>query len=490
MKNFLLGAGILLILLVSIIAINTAQFKSRQFIMPPVDPVDIDLEAAATRFADALQFPTISGTDTSTHGAASFDSLHTYLERIFPGVHASLRREIIGTASLLYYWEGTAPELDPVVFMAHQDVVPVEPGTERAWDYPPFSGEIADGYIWGRGALDNKNGILATLEAVEHLLKEGYRPARTVILAYGHDEEIGGMRGAQDIVQKLQADGIAPWLVVDEGGVILADHPMPVEAPVALVGIAEKGYLSLALTVQSAGGHSSMPGRDTAIGTLSRALNRLTSSPFPARLEGVTGQFFDYLGPEMPILLRSVFANRWLFGPLLTRQLAADPGTDALLRTTTAPTMLSGSPKDNVLPSQAQAVVNFRILPGESVESVIQRVQHVIDDPRVEIAPANEVGKNPSPVSPTDGDGFVLLQKTIHEVFPETVVAPYLVVGGTDARHFTEIASNVYRFMPFYFREGDMARLHGTNERVLKEDYDDAIRFYRQLILNATAILE
>ncbi len=244
--------------------------------------------------------------------------------------------------------------------------------------------------------------------------------------------------------------------------------------------------MSLALTAASEGGHSSMPPRETAVGVLAMALHWLQADPFPPRLEGATAAMFDYAGPEMPFVQRMVFANRWLFGPLIISQLSATPSSDATLRTTTAPTMLAGSPKDNVLPSRAEAVVNFRILPGETGESVRTRVESVIDDPRIEVAFHGPL-RNPSTVSPAEGPAFTTLQQTIHGLFPEVVVAPYLVVGGTDARHYSAVSQNVYRFLPVRFHAGDLTRMHGLNERVRVDDYADAIRFYRQLILNASA---
>ena len=486
MKKVALGVGVLLALFIVVLAVNAVRFESKQLSVEPIDEVGIDVEGVSSRLASAIQFPTISGGDSSLVQWAPFDSLNAYLVQTFQQTHSVLSRDIKDTHALMYTWQGQNQELDPLVLMAHLDVVPIEPDTEDAWEHPPFEGHVDQEYVWGRGAIDNKNGVMATLEAVEMLIDEGYRPERSVILAYGHDEEVGGWKGAKSIAMQLLEEGVTPWLVVDEGGIVLEDHTIPVERPVALIGVAEKGYISLALTVESAGGHSSMPGQETAIGVLSTALYRLINDPFPARLRGVTGQLFDYLGPEMAWPFRTLFANRQLLEPLIIGQLAGDPSSDATLRTTTAPTMLKGSPKDNVLPSQAEAVVNFRILPGETIESVTERVREVIDDPRVNVAPANGYGTNPSAVSSTEGEGFLALRKTIHELFPDALVAPYLVVGGTDAKHFSPLSENVYRFSPLRFRDGDLARLHGTNERILKTDYAHSIRFYRQLILNAT----
>jgi len=486
MKKIFIAIGGVLFVLFAVVAINTAQFESKQLPVDAIAPHEVDLDAVSARLASAIQHPTVSNYDPSLVPTATFDSLHVFLEQSFPRVHAELQQESVNTYSLLYTWQGTDEALDPLVLMAHMDVVPVEPGTEGDWQQSPFEGFVDDEYIWGRGTLDNKNGVMGILEAVEMLIGEGFQTKRTVILAFGHDEEVGGRQGAKLIAKQFEEKRIEPWLLIDEGGIVLEAHSTPVEAPLALIGIAEKGYLSLALTVNAEGGHSSMPNQETAVGILSTALYRLINDPFPARLEGVTGTLFEYLGPEMSLLYRMLFANKWLVGPLLVNQLSADPSSAAVLRTTIAPTMLKGSPKDNVLPSQAQAVVNFRILPGETIESVTERVRSVVDDDRVLIEPANNSEQNPSPVSSIESEGFMILQQTIHELFPEALVAPYLVVGGTDAKHFSHLSSNVYRFSPVVFREGDLARVHGKNERILKEDYGNSIRFYRQVILNAT----
>ena len=368
--------------------------------------------------------------------------------------------------------------------MGHGDVVPVEPGTEGDWEHPPFAGRIADGYIWGRGAIDNKSGVLAILEAAERLLEEGYRPSRTIYLPFGMDEEVGGHSGAAKISKLLNSRGVELEYVLDEGGCVVSGV-LPIGAAVALVGIAEKGYVSLELSAKGEGGHSSMPPRRTAVGILSSAIARLQDNPFPGGLSGPTRELFAYLGPEMPFVPRMLFANTWLFGPLIERRLAASPSSDAMLRTTTAPTIFEGSIKDNVLPIRARAVVNFRIFPGETSESVAERVRSLIVDSRVRITQFGSVVLDPSPVSPTDSPGFKILERTIRQVFPDAVVAPYLVVGATDSRYYRGLTENVYRFLPLRLHQDDLSRMHGTNERVSIEGYADGLRFYRQLILNS-----
>jgi carboxypeptidase PM20D1 len=484
MKKVLLVLGLGFLILVAVLLVRTARFTSRQVHVEPAPAVALDADASAARLADALRHPTLSHLDPAQRNEAAFAALNDFLIRTFPRVHETLSREVAGECGVLYTWHGSDSGLKPILLMGHVDVVPVEPGTEEDWEHPPFAGEIADGYVWGRGAIDNKSTVLALLEAVEVMLGENFQPVRTVYLAFGQDEEVGGHSGAAAIVDLLDSRGVGLEYVLDEGAVVLADAA-PLNAPVALVGIAEKGYLSLALSVEVEGGHSSMPPRQTAVGILSSAVAKLQDNPFPGGLRGPTRQYLSCVGRELSFFPRMVFANTWLFGPLIERQLAASPSSDALLRTTTAPTMFEGSIKDNVLPGRARAVVNFRIYPGETVESVTDRVQSLIDDPRVQIEPFSGFIEDPSPVSPTGVPAFGILQRTIRQVFSDVVVAPFLTVVTTDSRHYHRLTENVYRFQPVRLLQEDLPRIHGTNERISIESYAAGIRFFRQLILNS-----
>jgi carboxypeptidase PM20D1 len=486
MKRALLTALALLLVLAGVLAavlvVRTAGMSSRQMAVAPAPALALDTLAAAERLAGAVRIPTVSHSDPALARTEEFAVLHAYLAAAFPQTHAVLQVERVAGYSLLFSWAGADPSLPPLQLMAHQDVVPVEPGTEVDWTYPPFAGVIADGHVWGRGTLDNKGGLVAILEAVETLLAEGFQPRRTVLLAFGHDEEVGGA-GAVAIAALLEQRRVRPGLVLDEGGLIAEGLVPGLDAPVALIGTAEKGYLSLELEVRGEGGHSSMPARQTAAGVLARAVARLDERPFPASLRGATRDMFDYLGPEMPFPQRLAFANTWLFAPLIQRQLAATTSTDAAIRTTIAPTMLEGSPKDNVLPSRAWGVVNFRILPGETALEVTERVRGRIGDPRVSVA-VHGTASEPSPVSPAGGPVFEALHRTIREIFPDAFVAPYLVLGATDARHFTRVSDHVYRFLPVRATGDDLARFHGSDERVSVRDHAVSIGFYRRLVRN------
>ncbi len=375
MKKALMVLGGALIALTVVLIARTATYHSRQVPVEPAPALALDSGAAAERLAGALRFATVSFGGSVGVDTMPFHGLQSYLEHAFPRAHASLTRERVGGLALLYRWAGSDTTLQPILLLAHQDVVPVEPGTESRWTEPPFAGRIAGGYVWGRGALDDKGNLVAVLEAVETLLEQGYRPRRTVYLGFGADEEVGGRRGAAQIAALLATRGVRPAFAVDEGGAIVRGLVPDAGRAVALVGIGEKGYLSVELTVHVAGGHSSMPPAETAVGMLSAAIDRLEHRPMPAAIRGPTAKMLDYLGPEMPFGTRLVLANRWLFGGPIAARLGATPAGNAMLRTTTAPTIFQAGVKDNVLPSAARAVVNFRLLPGDSSGLVLAHVR-------------------------------------------------------------------------------------------------------------------
>ena len=487
-KPLLLILGGFFFLLIIILLFNTFRFTGQPVVVYPVKDIKVDGAATAERLATAVRFKTISHQDSTEHDKGAYLALHAYLEQAFPRVHATLSKELVSELSLLFTWQGVRPELKPVVLMAHQDVVPVDPKSADAWSYPPFGGEVRDGYVWGRGTLDMKSGLLGILEAAEMLIDEGFQPERTVYFVFGHDEETGGDCGARQVARLLFEAGVAPAFVLDEGGLIVQDVIPGVAGPVALIGIAEKGYLSLELSVESPGGHSSRPPRQTAIGILSRSIVALEENSLPARFDGATAQLFQAVGPSMPLMERIVFANLWLFRPLVIRMLSADQKTDATIRTTTAATMIEGGAKENVLPTRAAAVVNFRLLPGDRVEDVIDHVDQTIDDSRVQVTVLKLQGKprGASPVSPTNTAGYRVLTRSIREGSQEEdlIVAPYLTTGGTDSKHLAELSENVYRFTGVKLGSGDLDRLHGINERISIKEYARLIRIYYHLLRN------
>src|SRR5256712_3980230 len=432
-----IGAAVLVLVLVltAVVLERTFTFRSRQPAAAPVAVEPLDTAALAQRLAGALRFRTVSCQDSTQFDAREFNGFQAYLRTTSPRWHAALKLEKVNGYGLLYEWTGSDPNLPPTILLAHQDVVPVEPGPESRWTEPPFEGRIAGGYVWGRGALDDKGSLVGILEAVEHLVAAEAKPRRTVYLAFGYDEEVGGWRGAARIAELLASRNVHPELVLDEGGALTTGLVTGISAPVAVIGIAEKGYVTVSLTAQAEGGHSSMPPDETAVGMLAAGITRLEHRQMPRAIRGPTAAMFDYLGPEMPFGPRLVMANRWLLGGILAGKFGATPQGNAMLRTTTAPTVLQAGIKENVLPSSARALVNFRILPGDSVASVLEHVRQAVRDSRISVQPLEETMTNPSGVASVDGEPFLLLARTIRQVVPGAVVTPWLVGGGTDPPH-------------------------------------------------------
>lgn len=473
--------------LVAVVAYNTVRFSrdaSSAPLVPSATPLALDKQAVADRLSSAIVKRTVSYENPGEVEPAEFTALHALLLQNFPKAHDTITRETVDTHSLLYTWNGSDPSLAPIVLMNHIDVVPIAPGTEGEWVHPPFSGAIADGFVWGRGTLDDKGGVVALMEAVETLITAGFTPKRTVLLAFGHDEEIGGAQGAVKIVELLQSRNVKPALVLDEGGSITQGILPGVQSPVALVGIAEKGYLTLELTVSDVGGHSSQPPAHTAIGILSAGITRLENNPMPARIDGPTLALFENTGPHMGLAERVVFSNLWLFRGVVLKQLAGMPSTNATIRTSTAVTIFNSGNKENVLPATARAVVNFRVLPGDSLDMVESHVRRVLADDRITIARMPHAQEASSTSDPQSAE-YALLASTIQQVCGrEVIVSPYLVLGATDSRHYQPICKNIFRFSPARLTADDLKRIHGTNERIAIDNYIEIVNFYAQLIRN------
>jgi carboxypeptidase PM20D1 len=491
MKSLLKFLGLLLLVLIVVVLARTILIPSKQISPLPYTPEGVDAQKISHDLSGAIPFQTISwGPEgTEQQGQATqeaFVGFHAYLEKTFPQVYAKLDHEVVGADNLLFTWKGSDPSLKPIVLLGHQDVVPIEEGTESKWVHPPFSGDIADGFIWGRGSLDDKMTVVGLLEAVAILLSKGFQPKRTVILAFGQDEEVGGLEGAEKIAQLLSSRGVHAAFVTDEGGFLSTGMLPGVSAPVAMIGTSEKGYLSLELSVETAGGHSSVPPRTSSIGILSEAIHKIETHPLPAHVHGPIGEFLEYGGDSASFPMRAVFKNMWLFGPVVQHILESSPDTNATLRTTAAVTIFRAGTKDNVMPSRASAIVNFRLLPGDTVASVTEHVRQVVDDPRVKLLHlAGEPPAEPSAPSRVDSPNFVLMQETLAQVYPGAVVAPFVFVAATDSKHYAPLTKDIYRFSPILMDAQDVARLHSTNERIGVNNFARSIDFYCQLIRNA-----
>lgn len=483
-KILLVLLGVVLTL-ITIILVNTLRLGNTQ--IEPGTPVEVDWDrdAMLERFSRAIQYKTISGDEGDMRDTTEFYAFLEFVEQEFPLVHERLEREMFNDLTPLYFWEGSEPSLNPILYMGHYDVVPIDSTDIEGWEYGPFSGAIADGHVWGRGTLDNKINVMSLLETMEYLLTVDFQPRRSFYVSFGHDEEIGGHEGARAISRYFQDNDITLHYVLDEGGVIVLDNPMLGEK-VAMIGIAEKGYLSLELTARTRGGHSSSPPKEMAIVKLSEAISKLNNNQFPAAVDGATEKMFESVANKLPFHLRMVYGNRWATERLMTRMMASDPSVAPMVRTTTAPTILRAGVKDNVLPNEARAVVNFRLLPGETFDSVKEHVTRVISDDDISISEYGPIQVPPSMVSPVSSPNYKKLQQAIMDQFQDLLVMPYLVSGATDSRYFTGITDQIYRFTPVEFSMADMGIIHGTGEKVSIDSYVGAIDFYVHLIQMST----
>ncbi|HEB88329.1 MAG TPA: M20/M25/M40 family metallo-hydrolase [Deltaproteobacteria bacterium] len=440
-------------------------------------------EEIAERLAGAIRFETVSPEDPAEFDPEPFVAFAAYLRDLYPRTHATLDLERINEHTLLFEWKGTNPDLAPALFMAHLDVVPVEGAAVEAWTHPPFAGEIVDGFVWGRGALDVKSGVIFWLEAIESLLAGGFTPERTIYLSLGHDEEIGGQHGAVAVAERFRSLGIHPAFLFDEGGLILDGHPLLPEATTALVITAEKSYYTVQLTAHGVSGHSSMPPKHTAIGKLARAIERVENHPMPAKIVRPLRDMLEAASPHVSLGRRFAFRNLWLTGGLVKKSFLEDQVSAPLVRTTFAVTLVSGGVKDNVIPERAQATINVRMLPGDTPEDVIEHLTRVIDDPEIEIE-GTTWGMAPEP-APVDGIAFPLASEAIRSVYPQAIVLPGLISGATDSRHFTGIVDEIIRFVPERVHVSQADGAHGRDERIAVEYLADSVAIATGMVRRA-----
>lgn len=479
----------ILIAFTAAIAALVAVTVGRTLLLPAAKsgaaPAAVDGDALAARqmaerLGQAIRFRTISWGGERAADAAAFEGLHAFLAQSYPAAHAALSRETVGL-SLVYRWPGSDASQKPVAFLAHMDVVPVEAGSESGWTHPPFDGAVADGKVWGRGAVDDKGSIIALFEAIERLAAAGFRPSRDVYVLLGHDEELSGRDGALRIAALMKERGVRFEWTLDEGSALVDGVVPGARRPMALIATAEKGYATLRFDATAPGGHSSAPGPETAVSRAAAAVRAVTDNPYPLKLDADTTAFLHALAPELPFAQRLALANLWLTGPLVSKNLARSPTVAAAMRSTTAATMIAGGTKENVLPQAATATVNYRIHPRDTVESVRLRAESLINDPMVKVSVAGFAG-DPSPRSSRDSAAFRAMAASTTAVFGGVPVAPSLVIAATDSRNYVDVADDLYRFSPFILEAEDLQRIHGTDERIDIVNLVRAAAWYEDLI--------
>lgn len=476
--RFLVGTGLALCVLLAVLLFNTVRYTADNIVSSDnPGTLAIDQAQVVDRLSQAVRFATVSD---QTDGNA-FDDFLDWMVQAFPRVHQQMSRTIVGGYTPVYIWSGRNADLPAVLLAAHYDVVPAQSETLAEWTYPPFQGEVADGFVWGRGTLDNKGPLVAMLSAAEYLLAEGFQPQRTIVFSFGHDEEVRGA-GATAAVEYLQSITLPVDWSLDEGSFVFNRVIPGLSKPVASINVAEKGVVTLDLIAGAQGGHSSMPPQQTAVGDLSKALTKLEKNPLPGGLRDVSAEFFSGLGPHFEFPQRVLFANQWLFRPLLEYGLGQAPTTHALLRTTAAPTMLSAAPAPNVLPTQAKATVNFRIHPRDTMASVREHVQQAVANDSVTVEFADYPRFDPSPVAQSDTSAYSMISESLAGAFGDVIVVPGLTIGATDSRIYQRIASNSYRVNPFMLEGADLPLLHGIDERVSLDNLRAAVIFYTSLL--------
>ncbi len=482
-KNTALSLITLTVATAAIVVIKTLNHTPPPF--SDVSQVDIQLDEAelAANLAAAIRFKTVSYQASNGKQNQQFSGFIDWVIATYPEVNEALELTLVNQ-SMLYKWQGSDDTLQPILITGHYDVVPVIPGSETKWQQPPFSGKIVDGIIWGRGALDDKSGVVGILQAVSYLLAQDFQPQRTVYLSFGHDEEIGGRNGAGAITALLKEQEVQLAWSLDEGSFVFDGIFPGLDTLMASINVAEKGSITLDIVATAPGGHSSMPPQNNAVSDLAKAITKLQDNPVPGGLGGLSTAMFDNVSRYMPFTLRGLFANQWLFGPVIDQQLSASATTNAMLRTTTAPTMLSGSVKTNVLPIEAIATVNFRIHPRDNMQSIEDYVSQLVASETITVR--RRGGINASAVSDWTAKGYENIAQSVREVYGDIAVAPGLMIAGSDSKHYAQVADNAYRFNPFVLASEDLTGFHGSNEKISVTNFAQGVRGYIQIIRNGS----
>lgn len=463
-------------------------------------------EKALRHFAGGIRIPTISSDVYENTDFKPFDDFVAYLANVYPQVYKVMETETVNKYGLIFHWKGKDRNLKPILFLSHYDVVPVigyDPLTMDAsdtifqlngtplppidvisgkWDYSPFSGAVVDGRIYGRGTLDMKSMLFSLMEGADDLIAEGFQPERDIWFAFGHDEEVSGQQGALKIAAYFKEKGLTFDAIYDEGGIIAASGSAmeSIQKPMALIGIGEKGFLTLKLKVKGLGGHSSMPPVKSSLVYAAEIIDKLNKSQMPAKLIPPIESFLNNIGGEMNFTSRMAIANKWLLKPLLLNTFEKSPSSNALIRTTTAITMAKGSDAANVLSSVAEVTVNFRILPGDSVADVLKHVNKLCQGYDVDIEIMSK--REPSSISPENVRGFEIIQEKIALIYPDAIASSYITIGGTDAYKYQIVSDNIYRLLPINLNLYEQRTIHNENEYISFENFGKMLWYFKELM--------
>lgn len=463
-------------------------------------------EKAIKRFAGGIRIPTISNDNYEETNFKPFDDFKVYLEKSYPSVYKSMDTLTVNKYGLIFHWKGKNKDLKPILFLAHYDVVPVigyDSQTDIAtdtlfrpddkpiariddiqskWDFSPFSGAVVNGRIYGRGTIDMKCMLFSLFEAADTLISKGFQPEQDIWFAFGQDEEVGGEQGAVRIANYFKDKGITFDAVYDEGGIIAASGSAieSIKKPLALIGTGEKGFLTLRIKAFALGGHSSMPPAKSSLVYVAEIIEKLNENQMKPQIISPISSFLKNIGGEMDFTSRMAIANQWLLKPLLFNSLSESPTSNALIRSTTAITMAKGSDAPNVLTSVSEVTVNFRILPGETANDVINHVNELCKGYNVEIETL--IAREASPVSPENINAFQIIKKNIERLYPDAIASAYITVGGTDAYHYQIISDNIYRFLPINLNLYEQRTMHNENEHITIDNYGKMIWYFSELM--------
>lgn len=473
----------ILLLLAAVMTVNTLYKRpKKQKAVNTVERMSLDKDKIAQHLSGMIKIKTITSNSMEGFDREAFLAFHKYLEKTYPLIHKTLEKEVVNEYGLLYRWEGIGSGKKPFLMMAHIDVVPADERTADKWEHPAFSGDIADGFVWGRGTIDMKGQLAAIMESVEYLLHQGFKPKRDIYIAFGFDEESMGSLGAQRIADRLEEKGVHFDFVLDEGGIFLDGKEMGIKAMVATIGICEKGYTDIKLTAESTGGHASRPPKQTAVGALSKAIVALEKHQMKPKPNDALKAMLERVGGYMRFPLNVIAANLPLTKPLLLKAFTLKPSGAAMVRTTTAPTMLKGSSAPNVLAERAEANINFRISPTDDLEKLLKHIRKTVGSGvKAEVA----VYPHPSRVSGTESEAYGIIEQTAKEMFGEYLISPYLMVATTDSRWFGKITDGIYQFEPFPSLTEDYRKIHAAGERLAIDSLCEGVEYFIRLVKRA-----